>query len=478
MVVLHDSTLTFTGCSTRGDTTMTYCWPDSDITIMDGFCGAGGSSLGCEYAGARVKLALNHSELSLATHAYNFPHAEHAKVDISEEDPKNYPHTTLAWFSPECTNHSTSKGIKLLGQNQLTLWTDKEEDPFIERSRATMGDVCRWTEAKEDQGHPFELVFVENIPKVRLWRGYTGWLKEMHRLGYEHKTVYFNSMFAPPYPAPVPQSRDRWYTVFWRKGNPAPVLDMHPPAHCQRCDLPVQAVQCWKSPARPHGDYKRQYVYCCPICAQEVTPSYYPASTVIDWSLPLVKVGERALYRKRKLKPKTFERIQIGLERFCNGQTLTPFLVETCHTRADGAFTRPVTEACFTQTTAQSTGVVMPSASQAAFLMSYYKKAVYRTLHDAVGTCTAKDRHALITFPQAQWPEIPSVDECGFRMLTLPEIKKAMGFPDSYTIVCTSAKEGVRQCGLAVTPAVAAELVRRGIESLGYCVPLESEVSA
>jgi DNA (cytosine-5)-methyltransferase 1 len=191
----------------------------------------------------------------------------------------------------------------------------------------------------------------------------------------------------------------------------------------------------------------------------------------------------------------------MGLERFAHEQVLFPFLVEMCWSQAKGTRTRPVADVCFTQTTLQSTGLVVPpflveyygtstvralsaplstvesvphhgmvvpSRRPDAFLMSYYGTAIYRPLHDPVGTCTSRDRHALITLPQAHHQETPSVDDYGFRMLTLPEIKKAMGFPDSYTIVCTSAKEGVRQCGLAVTPAVAAELVRRGIESLGY----------
>ena len=187
---------------------MSYLWPDSDITFHDGFCGAGGSSLGCEVAGARVKLAMNHNERSLATHAYNFPHADHAKIDISLEDPKKYPHATMAWFSPECKFHSASRGVKLLNQQQPTLpgveWTDREEDPFTERSRATMWDVYRWANAKCEQGHPFQLLFVENITRVPLWRDYRKWLSEMTKLDYCFRTISFNSMFAPAFPSPVP----------------------------------------------------------------------------------------------------------------------------------------------------------------------------------------------------------------------------------------------------------------------------------
>ncbi len=442
---------------------MSYVWPDSDLSFIDGFCGAGGSSLGCEVAGARVKLAMNHNDRSLATHAYNFPHADHAKIDISLEDPKKYPHATMAWFSPECSNHSTSKGIKLRDQQQPALpdveWTDREEDPFIERSRATMWDVYRWANAKCEQGQPFQLIFVENITKVPLWRDYRSWLTEMTNLDYRFRTISFNSMFAPTIPSPVPQSRDRWYTVFWRKGNPAPDLDIYPVAFCPRCSQTVNAVQCWKRPTRTYGEYRRQYVYCCPRCAKEVTPAYTPVSTILDWDYPMQTVGDPN--RKRKLKPTTIERIGDGLARFCGKPV--PFLVETCRSHSK-RIARSISD--FTQT--KSVGVVIPPGHERTFLMSYYRKPVYRSILSVVGTCTSKHRHALISLPVGI--EMPDVEACKFRMLHLGEIKKAMGFPDSYTIVCTSQKEGVRQCGLAVTPAVATELMRRGMSSLGYSV--------
>lgn len=435
-----------------------YLWPDSDVTIMDGFCGAGGSSLGCEAAGVRVKLALNHNEKSLATHAANFPYATHAKVDISQEDPRKYPSTTLAWFSPECTNHSNSKGIKLLNQQQLAFpgWTDREEDPFVERSRMTMWDVAKWTEAKR-----FQLVFVENVPQVTLWRDYQAWLLEMHKLGYKHKTVYFNSMFAGSFPAPVPQSRDRWYTVFWREGNKAPDLDLRPAAYCPECDRDVHAVQSWLRGKR-RGVYNKQYVYACPRCSHIVVPHYTPASALIDWTIPTPKISER----KKPLKPlkaKTLNRIAIGLQRYCQNEQV-PFLVETSRTYVNGNFARPVTGPAFTQTTGQTVGIAIPPA----FLLSYYGNAGYRLLSEPVGTCTSRDRHALVCLPTSGQPE---VEDCGFRMLSLPEVKRAMGFPEDYEIVCSSQKEGVRQVGLAVTPAVAHNLVKRGVESLGYSIP-------
>jgi DNA (cytosine-5)-methyltransferase 1 len=237
----------------------------------------------------------------------------------------------------------------------------------------------------------------------------------MTKLDYCFCTISFNSMFAPAIPMPVPQSRDRWYTVFWRKGNPVPDLNLCPAALCPRCGQSVHAVQCWKRPSRPYGEYRRQYVYCCPRCANEVTPAYTPASTILDWDAPMETVGER----RRKLKPKTIERIGDGLARFCHASHPVPFLIETCRSQSKRR-ARSVDDVCFTQTKYQSVGVVIPPGHERTFLMSYYKNPVYRSVHSVVGTCTSKHRHALISLPVGV--EMPEVSACRFRMLHLGEI--------------------------------------------------------
>jgi site-specific DNA-cytosine methylase len=52
-------------------------------TADDLFCGAGGSSLGAELAGARLRLGLNHWDRAVETHATNFQHADHDCADVS-----------------------------------------------------------------------------------------------------------------------------------------------------------------------------------------------------------------------------------------------------------------------------------------------------------------------------------------------------------------------------------------------------------
>jgi site-specific DNA-cytosine methylase len=72
--------------------------------------------------------------------------------------------------------------------------------------------VCDFAEV-----HRYNAIIVENVVDARDWVMWPAWLHAMELLGYNHKCVYLNSMFAHP----TPQSRDRMYVVFWRKGNGA-----------------------------------------------------------------------------------------------------------------------------------------------------------------------------------------------------------------------------------------------------------------
>lgn len=274
-----------------------------EMTGTDFFCGAGGSSKGLSAAGIEVKGAANHWPLAIQTHNTNFPDTEHYLDDLQKAHPSWYPRTTIAWFSPSCTNHSLAKGKKRKGINQLDLWGESGVDPAEEKSRATMREVVEFTEY-----HRYEAVIVENVVDVRKWQYYDEWIQAMTNLGYAHKILYINAQFFG-----VPQSRDRFYAVFWKKGNRAPNLDFRPPAACPRHGV-VGAVQVWKKPEFPWGRYgnRRQYTYRCPHCGTEVMPAFRPAADVIDWSIPSQKIGDR----KKPLEPKTIQRILAGLKKF------------------------------------------------------------------------------------------------------------------------------------------------------------------
>jgi DNA (cytosine-5)-methyltransferase 1 len=290
----------------------------SYIDVTDQFCGAGGSSQGVRLVsrkkklgtGLEVKLAMNHWKLAIETHNTNFPNTDHVCTDISACDPRRYPSTTILITSPECTVHSPAGGgqakKKKFG-NQLSISGKLASEEAEERSRATMWDVCRFAEY-----HKYELILVENVVEARKWVLFDVWLKAMDGLGYNHKIKFINSQHAHP----TPQSRDRIYCVFWKKGNKEPNLEFNPIAPCGKCCRNVEAFQWWKPHTKTrtgdYGKYRTQYVYKCPHCNSVVEPYFYAAFNVIDWTKPGTRIGDK----KPALKPKTLARCQYGIDKY------------------------------------------------------------------------------------------------------------------------------------------------------------------
>lgn len=280
---------------------------NSYITVTDQFCGAGGSSQGAREAGLEVKLALNHWSRAIETHQANFPDTAHECTDISACDPRRYHSTDILITSPECTTHSPAGGNhhKAL-KKQMDLFSKNIIDPATERSRATMWDVPRFAEY-----HKYNIIIVENVVEAKTnWPLFPVWLTAMQTLGYNHKCVFLNSMHC----FPTPQSRDRMYIVFWKKGNKAPDLDYKPVSHCGKCEKDVYAIQCWKKPDAKYGKYRKQYLYCCPTCSTVIEPYYYAAFNCIDWS----DIGTRIGDRPKPLSDNTQRRALLGLDKYAN----------------------------------------------------------------------------------------------------------------------------------------------------------------
>jgi DNA (cytosine-5)-methyltransferase 1 len=385
--------------------------PDWGITVTDQFCGAGGSSLGASHIGMTPLLALNHWQKAIDTHQTNFPDTLHDCTDVQSCDPRRYPSTDGLITSPECTNHSLAKGVKR-SHYATDLFGNPQLDPASERSRATMWDVPRFAEY-----HRYNFIVVENVVDAANWILFDPWLHAMHALGYEHEVVYFNSMFAPP----TPQSRDRMYVVFWRKGNPKPDLEFRPPAYCGHCEKNVEGIQTWKKPRR-WGRYRRQYIYRCATCHKEVTPYYFAAMNIIDWRIQAERIGER----KRPLQPKTLARIRYGLEaygrqplivtgKYTSGiesrvrpaasevlptqpgesshALLSPYFLDLAHAENKNRHVYSPAEGLFTQTACQSAALVAPG-----FLSRQYENGHHNAtpLSEAARTVTTWDHHAYI----------------------------------------------------------------------------------
>lgn len=448
------------------------------ITLTDLFCGAGGSSTGAvQVPGVSVRVASNHWQLAVDTHEANHPDTGHVCADLSQIDPRFYPRTDILWASPECTNHSIAKGGKRDAQPDLF---NPIPDEAAERSRATMWDVPRFTEA-----HRYSIVIVENVVDVTRWLPYNAWLEAMDSLGYHHEVVFINSMHAWAMGEPAPQSRDRFYAVFWRKGNPRPDLQriQRPPATCLEHGR-VEAIKNWKA-GRRAGRYRSQYTFRCPHTScrgREVTPEWIPASSIIDWSDLGTRIGDRP----RPLAEKTMRRIQAGIDRYWSGEERDPLVVNhvsgsdntrstTVHDVAptmvagglhasllvpvegrEGKAAMPVGMPYRTQTARNETALLTPFITE---LRGGSSDA--RSTTEPLATVTASGTHHALTTGKT-----PSIEDASFRMLTPAEIKRAMSFPAEYQILGTK-RDQVRMAGNAVTPPAARDLIAACAESLG-----------
>ena len=292
------------------------------LTLTDLFCGGGGSSTGAiQIPGVSIKIAANHWDLAVQVHNENHPTADHAAVDLHEEDPRYFPRTDILWASPECTKWSQASGGKYASvsteANLLDLLDPElvDEDPetaIVQRSRLLMFDVLRFAEH-----HRYAAMVIENVVDIatnpKFTEAWILWKKSLTRLGYDFHVVSLNSMHAQAHGDPAPQSRDRLYIVCWLKGNRAPDIAkvMRPLAWCPVCDAVVEAQQVWKN-GRTVGKYRSQYLYLHGTCGTAVEPGYLPAAAAIDWTLQGKRIGERT----KPLAEKTRRRIAAGIAKY------------------------------------------------------------------------------------------------------------------------------------------------------------------
>ncbi|CAN7264483.1 DNA cytosine methyltransferase [Microbacterium foliorum] len=290
--------------------------PWNGLTVTDLFCGAGGSSSGLVEAGYRVVIAANHWALAIESHQINHPETDHSQADISQVNPAYFPKTHVLWGSPECTNHSIAKGIKRQRQQDQALFeidgTRPLPDEAANRSRATMWDIPRFAEH-----HRYAAIILENVVDAYRWDQFEAWQMAMRSLGYRMQFVWLNSMHAQIGGLPAPQSRDRMYIVMWREDLVTKDLQgpnvgkwTRPMAVCPEHGE-VQATQAFKK-AEQWGRYRAQYLYRCPKCWHVIEPGWLAAESIIDWSLPAPRIGDRA----KPLAEKTRERIRRGIERY------------------------------------------------------------------------------------------------------------------------------------------------------------------
>jgi DNA (cytosine-5)-methyltransferase 1 len=384
---------------------------------------------------------MNHWKRAIETHGANHPDVDHVCADIQQTDPEYIPATDILWASPECTNHSVAKGRRRV-TNQKPLFGGSAEDAAATKSRATMWDVPRFAEV-----HDYKLIITENVVDAARWVMFDAWLSAMKALDYEHHIVYLNSMHAQLGGLPAPQSRDRMYVMFWKRGNPRPNFDrLRPLAHCPEHGQ-IRAMQVFKKSTERWGRYKAQYNYRCPhsSCRNRIVePGWLAAAYAIDWSLPAERIGDRT----KPLADKTMARIRAGLAKYgrhpisidaVRGAPILsrvdtePFQTQTtAYTRSllvpvegrEGKEAASVMAAMRTQTTRNETGVLaypeaylmrnntggaemttpvsevmrtLTTMGHQSLLMPYYGSSKPQTVSEPIGTLTTVDRYAMIT---------------------------------------------------------------------------------
>jgi DNA (cytosine-5)-methyltransferase 1 len=492
-------------------------------TVTDLFCGAGGSSLGAELAGAQLVMAANHWQTAIDVHQVHFPDAGHDVADISQADPRRYPVTDILLASPECTNHSQARGVTRRKQD-ATLFDSA--DLSAERSRATMWDVVRFAEQIN-----YSAIIVENVVEATKWVLWPAWWQAMESLGYTGQLTSHNSMHHG-----VPQSRDRIYVVWSRKGL-KPDLEYEMTGACPNCETVRTCRQQWKN-GRRVGRHGQQWYWGCVHCGSEVTTELVGAQTIIDWDLDCPRIGDRV----RPLAQRTRDRIYAGLERHgwvpittagagatfettpgnraasllepvptqqttaTTALALPPdhVLFQTAHggrlrsldephatvtasddrwallsMRRNGSITPP-SEPVGTVSAGgnhhallmrNNTGLAemvtpvtepartMTTAGHQSLLVPYDRTGQARPVTDPAMTMTTRERAALLDPAEV-------VDDCGFRMLEPYEVARAMAFEDGYIPRDLTKKDQVRLAGNAVTPPVMEFLMGRTLQSL------------
>lgn len=330
------------------------------LELIDFFCGAGGSSQGAvAVPGITAKLAANHWQRAIESHALNFPATDHFQGDLHDADLEGFPSGDIFWASPECRLWSQARGQRRDFDKQPDLYGDTLPDEAADRSRSLMWDVPRYLAAMQLRGRPVLAGVVENVIEARAGTQWQAWVAAIRNLGYRTRLIAFNSMHARPLVTPLaPQSRDRLYLAYWAVSlGRDPDWDrwLRPTAWCPSCESEVAAVQWWKRPGNDMGRYRQQYLYRCPRMScrgQVVEPGALPAAVAIDWSLLGTRIGDRDV----PLRPKTIARIEAGLRRYARPITLQSGGSD----RGPGSRTRPAGEPFATVTTTPNMAVACP----------------------------------------------------------------------------------------------------------------------
>ena len=368
---------------------------DIRLLYIDLFCGAGGTSTGCENAVvdgkkiAKVVACVNHDANAIASHAANHPAAIHYTEDIRtlELDPmvqhidlarKTYPKAKVVlWASLECTQFSRAKG-------------GLSRDPD---SRTLAEHLFRYVEAI----HP-DIIQIENVEEFTHWArlierkrpdGSTVMVKKTSGKGKNKKTWEEPGLY--PDPEHDGECFHKWvrkmcsygYTFEYRILNSADYG-----AYTSRSRFFGQFVSKGLPMAFPmptHAKNPERNLF------GEQLLSWKPVREVLD----LQDEGQSIFDRKKPLVDATLRRIYAGLKKFVAGGD-NAFLTK--------AFGGNPSEKC--QGLGSLAGTVTVKDHH-QFITTYYGRGGAHSIEEPAPTVTTKDRLAMVYLDKQYGTGIP-----------------------------------------------------------------------
>lgn len=398
------------------------------LLYIDLFCGAGGTSTGVEIATlygrkcAKVIACVNHDANAIASHQANHPGTLHFTEDIRTLDLTKlvdhlnrmrvkYPSALMVlWASLECTNFSKAKGGQPRDVDSRTLanhlfrYIEQLDPDYIQIENVE--EFMSWGDM-DDKGHP--------ISRLK-GCSYVRWCNRIMSYGYHYDWRLLNAADFGAY-----TSRKRFFGQFAKKGLPTAF------------PFPTFSKE---------GDNGMFHMY----------KKWKPVRDVLDMN----DTGQSIFERKKPLCEKTLKRIYAGLIKFVAGGK-DVFLIKYNSMNQSGKYVAPgIDEPCPTVACQNRLGIVNVSFLSKAFSGDPYHKN--QSIDAPAGAITTKDHHYFVTAYYGigirifetdsemtvkikEFMSIYGIVDIKMRMLNIQELKRIMGFPDSYILVGTQAEQ-------------------------------------
>ncbi|MFI6536610.1 DNA cytosine methyltransferase [Nonomuraea sp. NPDC050547] len=408
--------------------------PGDGPTTTHLFCGAGGDVRGFYEAGFQPVEMANHDEKSIETVSYHYKHVDPRCVNLDHYNMSSLKPSQVLVGSPICTEIAQAGG-STAPKAQTALF---EDEGHVAKSTWERTRVTAWCLLRAAEAHRYDMVIGENVPEFATrWMLFPEWLRCWRVLGYQVQLVSVDAAHISGLGnQPAPQHRHRLVFVFTRKDIRQPDLRPRPDAMCPECG-PVQGVQRWRDP-RPRvlrvGKHGEQYDYVCPNrrCGHLIVePVVWPVAPVIDWDLPMRRIGDGKKGKKfRPYAESTRVKVGIGLEQFGN----EPFMALLRKNLTVQGLDAPLP-------------TVTAGGNHFALIAHIGRDSAARTTDQPLTTVATHPHHALIA------PAL-SVDNSELRMLGPDETKQVQRFRRDYRIFGNIAEQRV-QIGNAVPVNVA-----------------------